>query len=170
MSEVSSLSQSSPLHVDLPRAYLQVLPAEWDDRDDGIQSRTNVREIHLSAPGMTERTGRERDAPAVRMGAFVIVCGRGQERDLSLAHLLVAASVERLAGLVKVHCHCHPMGDNGAMRKGTARREERLSVRVTRSLKRAIEREAERERRSVADVVVFALEDRFLSTARKGGK
>lgn len=58
----------------------------------------------------------------------------------------------------------------GAMPKETSIRDTRLSVRIPARLKEAIERAAERERRSVADLVVFALEDAFLKRTRKGGK
>jgi uncharacterized protein (DUF1778 family) len=58
----------------------------------------------------------------------------------------------------------------GAMPKEASVRDARLSIRIPAGLKEAIERAAERERRSVADVVVFALEDAFLKRARKGGK
>jgi hypothetical protein len=63
------------------------------------------------------------------------------------------------------------MGDNDKMRKGTELRETRLSVRVPLSLKQAIELEAERDRRSVADVVIMTLEARFLRrSTRRGDK
>lgn len=54
------------------------------------------------------------------------------------------------------------MGDNRDMRKGAELRETRLSVRVPLALKRAIVLEAQRDRRTVADVVIFALEATFL--------
>jgi hypothetical protein len=66
------------------------------------------------------------------------------------------------------------MGDNDRMRKGVTTRDTRLSVRVPTALKAAIEREAERDQRTVADVVIIALEAAFLrrsrSSSRKGGK
>jgi hypothetical protein len=64
------------------------------------------------------------------------------------------------------------MGDIWDMnRKGTTTRDTRLSVRVPHTLKEAIERCAERDRRTVADVVIITLESRFMPrAARKGGK
>lgn len=63
------------------------------------------------------------------------------------------------------------MDDNEAMRKGTELRDTRLSLRVPLTLKQAIEREAERDRRTVADVVIMTLEARFTPrAARKRGK
>ena len=57
------------------------------------------------------------------------------------------------------------------MRKGTELRETRLSVRVPLALKQAIEREAERDRRTVADVVIMTLEARFIRrVTHKGGR
>lgn len=50
------------------------------------------------------------------------------------------------------------MGDNGCMTKGTAPRTARLSVRVPAGLKRELEAEAARERRTLADVVIILLE------------
>jgi hypothetical protein len=56
-------------------------------------------------------------------------------------------------------------------RKGIATRDTRLSVRVPHVLKQAIEREAERDRRTVADVVIIALEARFMPPrASRGGR
>ncbi|HTR51103.1 MAG TPA: hypothetical protein VMJ10_10385 [Kofleriaceae bacterium] len=49
-------------------------------------------------------------------------------------------------------------------RKGTTTRDTRLSVRVPIALKRAIEREAVRDQRTVADVVIATLEASFIVT------
>ncbi|MDQ3364344.1 MAG: DNA-binding protein [Myxococcota bacterium] len=49
-------------------------------------------------------------------------------------------------------------------------RDERITVRIPSSLKLALEREAESERRSLGDIIVFMLEERYSKTARKGGK
>lgn len=55
-----------------------------------------------------------------------------------------------------------PMGDISIVnRKGSATRGTRLSIRVPVALKRALERNAEREQRTVADVVISTLEARF---------
>jgi hypothetical protein len=51
------------------------------------------------------------------------------------------------------------MSYNDGMTK--ERRDEKITIRLPGSLLKAIEAEAERDRRSVADVVVLALEDRF---------
>jgi polysaccharide pyruvyl transferase WcaK-like protein len=56
-------------------------------------------------------------------------------------------------------------------RKGTDLRDTRLTLRVPQSLKAAIEREARRDRRTVADVVIMTLEARFAPRAtRKEGR
>lgn len=49
-------------------------------------------------------------------------------------------------------------------------RDSQITLRMPASLLDAIRSEAERERRSVADVIIFALEDRFPKRSRKGGK
>lgn len=58
------------------------------------------------------------------------------------------------------------------MVKGSEIRDEKISIRLPASLLVAIQREAERDRRSVADVIVFTLEARFAKRARtrKGAK
>lgn len=61
------------------------------------------------------------------------------------------------------------MGDNGVMPKGSERRTARLSVRVPESLKLALEREAERDRRTVADLLIIILERGLSARTKKGG-
>jgi hypothetical protein len=61
------------------------------------------------------------------------------------------------------------MGDNGCVTKGTAKRTTRLSVRVPESLKSALEREAVRERRTVADLVIILLEQGLAKRTGKRG-
>lgn len=56
------------------------------------------------------------------------------------------------------------------MTKGTERRTTRLSVRVPESLKVALEREAERDRRTLADVVIILLEDALAKRATRTKK
>ena len=53
------------------------------------------------------------------------------------------------------------------MVKGAERRDARITVRIPSSLLEAIEREAEEQRRSVADVVMLILSD-ALTKRRKG--
>lgn len=62
------------------------------------------------------------------------------------------------------------MGDTFSMTKGTERRTTRLSVRVPEALKAALEREAVRDRRTLADVVIFMLEDALAKRAKKTKK
>jgi hypothetical protein len=59
------------------------------------------------------------------------------------------------------------MGDNQNVTKGTEKRTTRLSVRVPESLKSTLEREAERERRTLADLVIILLEQ---GLAKRSGK
>lgn len=62
------------------------------------------------------------------------------------------------------------MSDNADMVKDTDElRDAKLTIRLPSALLEAIKREADRDRRSVADVIVFTLEDRF-AKRRKGGK
>lgn len=49
------------------------------------------------------------------------------------------------------------------------KRDEQLTIRIPKRLREALDREAEADRRSVADVVVNMLEDRYGKRAR-GGK
>ncbi len=58
------------------------------------------------------------------------------------------------------------------MAKQSDKRDHQLTVRIPQYLRDELDREAERERRSVADIVVFILEDRYgkRSTKAKGGK
>jgi predicted HicB family RNase H-like nuclease len=56
------------------------------------------------------------------------------------------------------------------MTKGTERRTTRLSVRVPESLKAALELEAERDRRTLADVVIIMLEGALARRATKGAR
>jgi hypothetical protein len=66
---------------------------------------------------------------------------------------------------------CLTMSDNRSMPKVTSElRDEKVTIRMPSSLLAAIKREAERDRRSVADVMIFALEERFAKRTRKGGK
>ena len=62
------------------------------------------------------------------------------------------------------------MGDNGAMPKGPEGRTARLSVRVPESLKLALEQEAVRDRRTLADVVIIMLTDGLAKDTKKGGR
>ena len=62
------------------------------------------------------------------------------------------------------------MGDKGIMAKGSERRTTRLSVRVPESLKIALEREAERDQRTLADVVNIMLTEGLAKRRRKGSK
>lgn len=59
------------------------------------------------------------------------------------------------------------MGDSMNMTKGTEKRTTRLSVRVPESLKSTLQREAERERRTLADLVIILLEQ---GLAKRSGK
>ena len=49
------------------------------------------------------------------------------------------------------------------------KRDERISIRVPAVLKKALDRDAEQQRRTVADVVIFMLEERYAKHT-KGGK
>jgi predicted HicB family RNase H-like nuclease len=49
------------------------------------------------------------------------------------------------------------------------KRDQQLTVRIPKRLREALDREAEADRRSVADVIVNMLEDRYGKRAR-GGK
>jgi len=53
--------------------------------------------------------------------------------------------------------------------KAEPKRDHQLTVRIPSALRTEIESIAERERRSIADIVVFALED-YAKRATKGGK
>lgn len=59
------------------------------------------------------------------------------------------------------------MGDNGAVPKEAEGRQARLSVRVPESLKLELEREAARDRRTVADVVIILLTDALAARTKK---
>ena len=61
------------------------------------------------------------------------------------------------------------MADNDDMAKEDVR-DARITVRIPSALKNALEREAERDRRSIADVLIFILEERFAKRTRKGAK
>jgi uncharacterized protein (DUF1778 family) len=54
-------------------------------------------------------------------------------------------------------------------RNGTSTRDERLSIRVTSALKKAVERSAAKDRRTVADWVTLMLEKATRRQARKDG-
>ena len=62
------------------------------------------------------------------------------------------------------------MGDIGAMAKDIERRTARLSVRIPASLKVALEREALRDRRTLADVVIIMLSDTLSQRSKKGAR
>lgn len=54
------------------------------------------------------------------------------------------------------------MSDNDSMRKSQdENRSEKVTIRIQPSLLKLIKAEADRDRRSVADVITFALEARF---------
>jgi hypothetical protein len=61
------------------------------------------------------------------------------------------------------------MGDITIMPKGTELRSTRLSVRVPESLKAALEREAARDRRTLADLTIILLTD-ALAKRTKGAR
>lgn len=56
--------------------------------------------------------------------------------------------------------------------KGQVRREERITLRIPTALKAALEREAQRDRRSVADIVIPVLEAAFVAVppTKKGAR
>ena len=54
------------------------------------------------------------------------------------------------------------------MTKQSDKRDHQLTIRIPQWLRDELDKEAERERRSVADVVIFALEDRYKRA--RGGK
>lgn len=56
------------------------------------------------------------------------------------------------------------------MAKGTERRDARLTIRIPQSVKAELEREAERERRSVSDMIIIFVTDALASRKRKGGR
>lgn len=61
----------------------------------------------------------------------------------------------------------------GRMKRATTSddaRTSQITIRLPQRLRDALDAEAERERRSIADLVIFALEDRYATTKRKGGK
>lgn len=57
----------------------------------------------------------------------------------------------------------------GRMPKAADKRDHQLTIRIPKHIREALEREAEAERRSVADVVNILLEDHFAKRS-KGGK
>lgn len=59
------------------------------------------------------------------------------------------------------------MADNLKMAKGTDLRDDRITIRLPSSLRQAIQREADRDRRTLADMIVIALEARFAKRSRK---
>jgi hypothetical protein len=56
------------------------------------------------------------------------------------------------------------------MGKSAERRTTRLSVRVPASLKAALKHEAQRDRRTIADVVIIMLEQALSARVKKGGR
>lgn len=61
----------------------------------------------------------------------------------------------------------------GRMRRATGtdeKREAQITIRIPQYLRDALDAEAARERRSIADLVIFALEDRYTTTKKKGGR
>lgn len=53
-------------------------------------------------------------------------------------------------------CDCRTIA---AMAEGSARRDERITIRITKKLRARIERAAERDRRNLSDWIVVTLED-----------
>ena len=53
--------------------------------------------------------------------------------------------------------------------KTDEKRDHQLTIRIPKYLRDALDQEANKERRSVADIIVFMLEERF-GSKRKGGK
>lgn len=63
------------------------------------------------------------------------------------------------------------MSDSRLMPKGPELRDERITIRVPASVRKAIEREAELQMRSVSDVIILAVSDALgLKRKRKGGR
>ena len=62
------------------------------------------------------------------------------------------------------------MSDNVPMAKGTERRDARLTIRIPLSVKAELEREAERERRTVSDMIIIFVTDALAIRTRKGGR
>jgi uncharacterized protein (DUF1778 family) len=54
------------------------------------------------------------------------------------------------------------------MARRAEKRDQQLTIRIPRRLRDALDREAEADRRSVADIVVNMLEDRYAKRARAG--
>ena len=56
----------------------------------------------------------------------------------------------------------------GRMARVVEKRDHQLTIRLPKRLRDSLEREAEADRRSVADIVVNMIEDRYAKRARRG--